>query len=83
MITWLTLPELAAYSKLSTRTLKRAAARSSNRLPSHLVEGRRLFTQTEYDRWAMGRAEKIKKAVAQVGCAGGARDVSSYGTTCP
>jgi hypothetical protein len=50
---WLTLGELAAHSRLSTRTLKRVIARDgSERLPSYLIEGRRLVRAEDYEGWA-------------------------------
>jgi hypothetical protein len=65
MTTWLTLKELAGYSRLSPATLKRASARSFNRLPSHLIEGRRLFNRDEYDHWAMSLRTKTKTKTAR------------------
>jgi hypothetical protein len=63
--TWMTLKELSDYSRLSPATLKRATHRSFNRLPSHLIEGRRLFSRDEYDRWALGLRAKAETKTAQ------------------
>lgn len=71
MVTWMTLKELSAYSRLSPSTLRRASMRSFNRLPSHLIESRRLFNRDEYDQWATSlRAKhqaKTAKTLAKLG----------------
>jgi hypothetical protein len=57
---WMTLTELAAYSKLSHRQLQRAISQPFNALPSYFVAGRRMVRQGEYDAWAMGNLKTRK-----------------------
>lgn len=70
-MTWMTVKELSDYSRLSPSTLRRATLRGFNRLPSHLVEGRRLFTREDYDHWVTsrrGKADaKTAKTLAKIG----------------
>lgn len=42
---------LAAYSSLSTRTLRRLSADPVHPLPVHEVGGRRLYRKAEFDQW--------------------------------
>lgn len=72
---WMTLPELAEHSRLGVRTLKRAIARREHRLPSHLIEGRRLVKLDEYEAWAIRRSTRRQEAVKKViiGLRGGCR----------
>jgi hypothetical protein len=57
----MTIEELAKYSKLSVRQLRKVIARAFNPLPSYLVAGRRLVRQDEYDAWAMGTLSNRRK----------------------
>jgi len=66
MVTWMTLKELSAYSRLSVRQLQRAVARDFNRLPSHVVEGRRLVRQQDFDAWATAAAAQRDKKLAAI-----------------
>lgn len=66
MTTWMTLKELSEYSRLSLRQLQRAVARDFNRLPSHVVEGRRLVRQDDFDAWATGPARQHDKTLQKV-----------------
>jgi hypothetical protein len=65
-MTWLTLKELSAYSRISERQLRRAVVRDFNRLPSHVVEGRRLVRQEDFDAWATAGAEQRDKKLAAI-----------------
>ena len=64
--TWMTLKELSAYSRLSVRQLQRAVARDFNRLPSHVVEGRRLVRQDDFDKWAVAGTVQREKHLAAI-----------------
>ena len=65
MTEWLTLKELAAYSRLGQTTLKLATHRRDNRLPSHFIGGRRLYRRDEYDAWANRHRAKADATTAR------------------
>jgi excisionase family DNA binding protein len=72
---WMTVDELAAYSKLSRRTLERAISQSFNYLPSYRVAGRRMVRRSEYDAWAMGMRKPRRRKARVIGGLRGAPGV--------
>jgi len=53
---YLRLPELAAYSTLSVRTLQRCIAAKVHPLPAHRLVGRALVVKrSEFDQWVRER----------------------------
>lgn len=57
---------LAAYSSLSTRTLRRLSADPLHPLPVHFVGGRRLYRKGEFDRWLQEDEARRRGDDAQV-----------------
>lgn len=48
---YLRLSDLAAYSTLSIRTIRRYLAHATHPLPVHRIGGRVLVRKSEFDRW--------------------------------
>ena len=57
---------LAAYSSLSTRTLRRLSADPVHPLPVHVVLGRRLYRKAEFDQWLQEDEARRRGDDAQV-----------------
>lgn len=55
---YLSPPEMATYTSLSERNLRRLTADPVHPLPVHFARGRRLYKRSEFDQWLREEDER-------------------------